>query len=217
MKPYVILLHGLGKTSRSMSFLQQDLSRHFCVINVTYPSYSATIEILAIQTIAKALKSIPNSAPVFFVTHSMGGILLRQYLKHYSIPNLSRVVMLGPPNQGSEVVNYMDLLGMPWITGPAGGQIGIYPDSIPAQLNNAPLDCELGIIAGTRTMNPLLSAFILPGRNDGKVTVESTVLQGMKAHLTLPVTHPFMAFNKQVIFESAHFLLNGHFSELTQK
>ena len=91
-----------------------------------------------------------------FVTHSMGGILVRQYLRQHSVPHLHRVVMLGPPNKGSEVVDVLgNTPGFHFINGDAGLQLGTGQGSVPNTLG--PVDFDLGIIAGTRSINWILS------------------------------------------------------------
>jgi len=119
--------------------------------------------------------------------------------------------MLGPPNQGSEVVDTLhNMPGYELINGPAGHQLGTDIESIPNKLG--PADFELGIIAGTRSINLILST-MLPSTDDGKVTVENTKLEGMKEHIALPVTHPFMMKNQDVIEQVIHFLKSGSFKK----
>ena len=145
-----------------------------------------------------------------FVTHSLGGILVRQYLRDHDIPNLGRVVMLGPPNKGSEVVDRLsDFPGFRFVNGDAGLELGTGETSVPNQLGRA--NFELGVIAGTRSINLFLSSMI-PGPDDGKVSVENTRLEGMRDHLEMEVTHPFMMRNDRVIDQVIHFLGNGQFS-----
>ncbi len=210
-KEFVILLHGLARSSRSMHKLADALNEAgFCVINYNYPSTKHTIEYLADKAIPDALSQCSKGSKIHFVTHSMGGILLRQYLSKHKIDNLGRVVMLGPPNKGSQVVDKLsNMPGFKFFNGPAGMQLGTQRLSLPNRLG--PADFELGIIAGTRSINLLLS-MILPGVNDGKVTVENTKLEGMSAHLVFPVTHPFMMNNKAVISQVIYFLKHGRFN-----
>ena len=181
----------------------------YIVINQGYPSTRYSIPELAAQTLPKALARCPDQGSIHFVTHSMGGILLRQYLRENALPRLGRTVMLGPPNQGSEVV---DRLGswapFRWVNGPAGSQMGTSASSLPIQLGA--VDFPLGIIAGNQTINFLLST-LLPGPNDGKVTVERTKVEGMADHRILPVTHPFMMRNDRVIEQVIHYLQSGQF------
>jgi pimeloyl-ACP methyl ester carboxylesterase len=179
------------------------------VVNHDYPSTRHGIEQLTERALDDALGQLPVEASVHFVTHSMGGILLRHYLAHRSIPHLGRVVMLGPPNQGSQVVDRLSgWPGFRLINGPAGMQLGTTDHGIARRLPAA--DFELGVIAGTRSVNPLLS-MLLPGPNDGKVTVASTRLTGMKDHLEVAATHPMMMNHPQVIRQTLYFLRHGRF------
>ena len=118
--------------------------------------------------------------------------------------------MLGPPNQGSEIV---DALGS-WkvfglLNGPAGRQLGTDADSRPLQLG--PARFEVGIIAGDRSIN-WINSCIIPGPDDGKVSVERTRLAGMKDHLVVHATHPFLMRNREALRQTAHFLRHGSFS-----
>ena len=206
----VILLHGLVRTDSSLKKMALALnSEGYKTINTSYPSTKHTIEELADSTISSALFQCAGSTKVHFVTHSLGGILVRQYLSKNTIEKLGRVVMLGPPNQGSEVVDSLrNAPGFEQMHGPAGLQLGTDAKSVPKVLGAA--NFEVGVIAGTRSVNPVLSR-MLPGQNDGKVTVGNTKLEGMTGHISLPVTHPFMMRNKTVIRQVIHFLKNGQF------
>jgi pimeloyl-ACP methyl ester carboxylesterase len=207
----VILLHGLARSDRSMNKLQQALLRKgYRVHNVSYASTRNNIEKLAEEAIGPALKLCPKAQKLHFVTHSLGGILVRQYLLHHQIDNLGRVVMLGPPNHGTEVVDKLrDFPGFRFINGEAGLELGTGESSVPNKLGAANFD--LGIIAGTRSINLILSRMI-PGTDDGKVSVENTRLEGMHDHLQMKVTHPFMMRNAKVIEQVIHYLESGRFS-----
>ncbi len=212
----VILLHGLCRSPQSMARLEKRLSAEgYAVVNAGYPSRSAPIEQLAPETIDRALASplIAGVTRIHFVTHSMGGLLVRQYLATHSLPQLGRVVMLGPPNQGSEIVDALGGLRLfRWINGPAGGQLGTRSDSLPNRLG--PVDFELGVIAGDRSIN-WINSQIIPGPDDGKVSVERTRVAGMKDHRVMHVTHPFLMRNRRVMDQTLHFLRSGRFQELT--
>lgn len=210
----VVLLHGLARTSRSMNTLAKALRKHrYQVINQGYPSNRHPVETLAMQAIPAALKQCSANSPVHFVTHSMGGILVRHYLSQHKIKMLARVVMLAPPNKGTELVDKLsELLATRQIfrllNGPAGTQLGTHPDSLPNRLGRA--EFESGIIAGSRSISPLLSA-LLPKPHDGKVSVASTKLEGMSDHITLRASHTFMMNNPQVIEQVLQFLQHGAF------
>ncbi|WP_293268551.1 alpha/beta hydrolase [Neptunomonas sp.] len=206
----VILLHGLARTSSSMEALESSLLKEgFTPINNGYPSRKHPIAVLSELAIIPALKQCPKELTVNFVTHSLGGILVRQYLSKHTIDNLGRVVMLGPPNKGSEVVDKLhDTPGFHFINGDAGLQLGTGALSIPNTLGNANFD--VGIVAGTRSINWILSSLI-PGTDDGKVSLANTKLDGMNDHIAMQVTHPFMMKNKKVIAQVINYLKKGSF------
>jgi len=209
----VILLHGMARTDKSMARMATALEQEgFVVLNVDYPSRADTVAPLAAKVIPAALADpkLKDATRIHFVTHSLGGILVRQYLKSNRPERLGRVVMLGPPNQGSEVVDKLgDWRTFTAINGPAGRQLGTGADSVPNQLG--PVDFELGVIAGDRSINWIHSLFMLRGPDDGKVTVTRTKVAGMKDHRVLHSTHPYLMKNPRAIRETIHFLRHGRF------
>ncbi len=208
----VVLMHGLNRTSHSMSKMSRELERDgYTVINCGYPSRKADIQTLTDKLFDDLAPRIRTAGKVHFVTHSMGGILLRTYLRDHTLNNLGRVVMLAPPNSGSPLADRLSLIRLyRWISGPAGRQLSTGSDSWPTRLPSA--DYEVGVIAGDRSVNPILSLMI-PGADDGKVSVASTALPGMKDFLRLHVTHTFLMCNRQVIRQTTHFLEQGCFQK----
>ncbi|MBA3010366.1 MAG: alpha/beta hydrolase [Proteobacteria bacterium] len=208
----VILLHGLARTRNSMGAMEKALSREgYRVVNMEYPSRKFGIEKLANDTISKALIQCQAFFPkrIHFVTHSLGGILVRQYLSINQIENLGRVVMLSPPNKGSQVVDKIGQLpGFYWLNGPAGLQLGT--DGIPSKLGA--VHFELGVITGNKSINFILS-LLIPGEDDGKVSIDNAKVDGMSDFLVLPHSHPFIMKSEDVIHQTKYFLQHGYFEK----
>jgi len=188
----------------------------FTVDNSDYPSRTDRIEPLARGVIERALERMGSDVgPVHFVTHSMGGMLVRAYLQQNRIDCLGRVVMLAPPNQGTEVVDYYNLrapfLGrmLQSVLGPASGQMRTDSNALPARLG--PANFEVGIIAGTVNRNPVFGPVISRMPSDGVVPVERTKLAGMSDFLALPYTHTFIMDKTVVQDQVVHFLQHGRF------
>ena len=183
----------------------------FTTANVDYPSKSGTIEEIAPVAVGLGLHECRETGAtrIHFVTHSLGGILLRYQNKHDPIPDLGRVVMLGPPNNGSEIIDKTrDWPGFEMLTGDAGAELGTDADSMPSRLG--PVDFELGVIAGTGTINVVASA-MLPDPDDGKVSVASTKVDGMDDFLLVDNSHRYITRSDVVIRNTESFLKNGSF------
>ena len=208
----VVLLHGLNRSWRAMRPLAQELQQAgFATANVDYPSQSGSVEEIAPQAVGLGLDECRSTgaARIHFVTHSMGGILLRYENERAPIPDLGRVVMLGPPNQGSELIDKThDWPGFEMLTGDAGAQLGTGYESVPSKLG--PVSFELGVIAGTGTINVFASA-MLPDPNDGKVSVASTRVEGMDDFLVVGNSHRYITRSDVVFRNTIAFLKSGHF------
>lgn len=210
----VILLHGLCRSPESMEDMASALTdAGFITENIGYHSRTRSIQELSDEVIGEALANPEFIAcpKIHFVTHSMGGILVRSYFDRHSFDRLGRVVMLAPPNQGSEVVDRLgDWYLFQKINGPAGSELGTDARSTPNRLG--PVRFECGVIAGDRSINWINSALI-PGQDDGKVAVERSRIEGMKEHLVVHATHPYIMKKNSVIALTLRFLREGTFNE----
>ena len=184
------------------------------VVNVGYPSRSKSIRELSGESILPPVQMCQNSKAekIHFVTHSMGGIMVRDYLSRHTITNLGRIVMLGPPNQGSELVDKLNKLSLfKWVNGPAGQELTTSDHSLPNRLG--PVKFPLGVIAGDRTIN-WINSLMIPGSDDGKVSIKRTRIAGMADHIVVHASHPFIMKNKEAIKYTIAFLKSGSFTDI---
>ncbi|SFR64791.1 Alpha/beta hydrolase family protein [Marinobacter daqiaonensis] len=209
----VVLLHGLIRSDASMEDMARALNdAGFRPCNVDYPSTEHPIGELAMDFVLPAIQdcvSDPEETPIAFVGHSLGAIIVR-YLGAEGAPiRFGRVVMLAPPNKGSVMVDKLkDNELFQWLNGPAGSQLGTGENSLPRSLGATEL--EVGVIAGTGSINPVFSALI-PGEDDGTVAVDNTRLEGMDDFIEVPASHSFMMYDDEVIAQTVHFLKTGAF------
>ncbi len=213
-KSCVVLLHGLARTAKSLDGMAHHLSNAgFHTINVDYPSTQKTISRIAEEHLHPVILQCREKGwnKIHFVTHSMGGIVVRQYARTHPMSSGSRVVMLSPPNKGSEVTDRLkDFFLYKWIMGPAGAELGTDSESTPNRLG--PIDMEVGIITGNKSLNPLFSDMI-QGPDDGKVAIDSAKLSGMADFLVVESSHGFIMNNPEVMRQAAFFLTNGAFDK----
>ena len=212
----VILIHGLGRTYRSMWDMEEKLREAgYHTVNLDYPSRKKTIEEIAGEYIPKAIKEcqIYNAEAIHFVTHSLGGIITRKIIKDNRPAVLGSVVMLSPPNKGSYVADALKgRWYYRWINGPAGQQLTTSSDSLPNRLG--PVDYPVGIITGNDPafFDTWFTTFI-PGVNDGKVAVAQTKLEGMADFMVVSESHTYIMDAVRVQDETIYFLKHGKFKD----
>lgn len=210
----IVILHGIFRTKRSMASMARFLEHNgYAVLNLAYPSTKHPLEELA-DIIHPHIDAFTQSISekLHFVGYSMGGLLIRAYLCKYKPRHLGRVVMLGTPNRGSEVADFMkDKKLYRWLYGAAGQQLVTNQNDFVYSLGQ--VDYELGVIAGNRSIDPV-SSYIIGKPNDGKVSIDSTKIQGMCDHIVVPATHTFFPSNKAAQRQTLTFLQKGCFQQI---
>jgi pimeloyl-ACP methyl ester carboxylesterase len=209
----VVLLHGIARSARSFGKMQGALeAAGFATLNLDYRSRAKSLAALVADIHAPiAAFSAHLDGPISFVAHSMGGLLTRAYLATHLPPRLGRVLLLGPPNNGSEIADRLSRLALyRAFFGPAGQQLTTRPDAATKALLPGP-DYPLGIIAGDRSVYPIASR-LLPSPNDGRVSVASTKLEGMTDHVVIAAAHPFLVRDQRAIAQTIAFLRDGRFT-----
>jgi len=206
----VIYLHGLGRTSRSMRPILDAMPKEgFVHIPFEYPSTRVPIEDSA-GFLHSVIESLTAVSKISFVVHSMGGLVVRQYLKEHKDPRIQRLVMLGTPNSGAEMADMLKRnFVFRTIYGPAGQQLVTDHNGT---IKSLPIpEIEFAVIAGgkgdERGFNPLL-----PGDDDGTVTVASARLPGAADFLLVPKLHSFLMSDETAIAAAKCFVEHGRFS-----
>jgi triacylglycerol lipase len=206
----VVLLHGYARTERAMRPLARRLeAQGYRVASVRYHSFDGAPEALVAELDAALAACCAQAARLHFVAHSLGGLVLRAYLAEHPEPRLGRVVMLGPPNRGSELADLaVRLRPIHRIIGPTALALGTDGASFPNTLG--PPEFECGVVAGNRSLTPI-GWWLIRDDDDGVVGVASTRLDGMADWIVLPTSHHSMLRSRAVAEQTVHFLANGRF------
>ncbi|MBW9271238.1 MAG: alpha/beta hydrolase [Candidatus Thiodiazotropha sp. (ex. Lucinisca nassula)] len=209
-KEVVVLLHGLARSNMAMWRLKQRLEEaDFHVETIGYASLNRTSQQM-IQEISQQINDCCRSINhrVHFVGHSLGGLLIRAYLVENRPDNLGRVVLIGTPNRGSEVADYANGRWWGHLAGPAALSLGTTKQSFPNTLPEP--DYPVGVIAGISSSD---NDELIPGLDDGLVSVESTKLDKMQDFTIVPSGHSMMRYNTEVADQTIHFLRMGQFNK----
>ncbi|MBK1830504.1 alpha/beta hydrolase [Verrucomicrobiaceae bacterium R5-34] len=201
----VILLHGLWRSMWAMDPMADFLHRQgYHTVNIPYPSFRKPLEEI-ISQVHEVIAAQENGRPVHFVTHSLGGIVTRQLLAELPPKQPGRIVMLAPPNQGSEIIDWLDHLPPLKMTlGPAGAKLGRTVLDAPI----LPQEIDSAVIMGQRSTIPLFR-WLLDEDNDGIVSVKSGKIEGLNEFHVLDTDHTFIATEPQVMDMTSCFLKNG--------
>ena len=200
----VVLLHGLGRSWRSMVPLAEAIeSSGLEVATLTYASTRAGFDD-HVRKLTQLLNSLENVSRVSFVTHSFGGLVLRGALA-VDVPwrhriALGRVVQLAPPNRGSSLARRLRRTPVRWFLGPC---LETVASSAPSSLPAPP--CEFAVLAGGMSNGSGWNALI-EGDDDGIVGVAETVMDGASLFLIVRELHTFLMQNEEVIQSTLRFL-----------
>ncbi len=206
-----VLIHGITRSSKCFRAMEPALhAAGFTTLGFDYPSTQVTIPECA-KYLRQFLESLDGVEEIHFVVHSMGGLVVRAALAEHQDPRIRRMVMLGVPNLGARMANLVkNFFAFKMIFGPAGQQLveeaaGLIP-GLPTP------NFEFAVVAGARGtpdgFNPLI-----PGDDDGTVSVAATRLPGAADFLTVPVLHSFLMSNTDVIAACRRFLETGALRE----
>ncbi len=212
----VVLLHGLWRSNLAMRPIEAVLLQNgYTVVNLDYPSTAMTLEDLAVQHLAPAVALCEGnvSGPVHLVSHSMGGIVIRQYLQNRAPQRPGRIVMLSPPNQGSELaVTFRDWPLFDWFAGAAAASLSRDERGVLDDLQPVPM--ETGIIAGD-SHRQWFDFGLVEAPHDGTVTVNSMPLPEMKGFVVVHENHVSIRRSPEVHQHILHFLQHGRFANTT--
>lgn len=203
-----MLLHGLGRGFRAMEPLARHLHQAgFDVLNAPYPSRRKSFPEL-VEALGELAVRHADGKPLAMVTHSMGGILARAIVaRKLSDLTISRLVMLAPPNGGSEIIDW--LKRYPRLLrhfGPAGAALAL--DGVVGGLGDLPAEIETAVIMGSRARIPFFQRLLKPV-NDGIVSAEDGRLAGLREFRVVRADHTFMPMHPQVMRWCADFLIRG--------
>jgi pimeloyl-ACP methyl ester carboxylesterase len=213
--PTVILLHGLGESRGSMRPLADHLRTTVdaTVISFGYASVKADLDDHG-QALGQVVAGLPPATTVSFVGHSLGNLVVRRWMALAAAADLDRVgrmVMLGPPNQGSRLARMAS-----GIWGVAGHLEGSTRELVLDWQRVAPRlavpPCEFGIVAGGRG-DDIGYSRLLAGDDDAIVCVDETRLEGARDFLLLPVRHVAMMKDPAVQRATVSFLERGSFAD----
>lgn len=203
----VVLLHGLGRGFHAMEPLARVLSAEgFSTLNLPYPSLRRSVDEL-VEVVLREIAALPGEGPIHLVTHSLGGILARLLLNDTPPWEVGRLVMLAPPNGGSEIIDWATASPlMRFLIGPAGCDLGC--ERLPARLPPLPQFLEAAIIMGKRSTIPFFRS-LLHAENDGIVSVSLGRIPGVRGFCVVDADHTFIQMHPEAVRRTVAFLKTG--------
>jgi pimeloyl-ACP methyl ester carboxylesterase len=209
--PPVVLLHGLWRGWRAMEPLARALKQEgFSTLSIPYPSARLPVNVL-VRQVRGEVEKMAGGSPVHFITHSLGGIVLRSLLAEGVAWPTGRIVMLAPPNHGSEIVDWAARHALlKRVLGPAGASLG--SEGIPSKLPALPAGTEAAVIMGSRSSIPFFKKLLAP-ENDGIVSVEKGRIEDLRGFRVIPADHTFIQMHPEAIRLSLEFLKTGAFPD----
>lgn len=205
--PPVVLLHGLWRGWRAMQPLARALGNEgFSTLNLPYPSVRLPIARL-VGHIRTEVAKIARDQPVHFITHSLGGILVRSLLTGPVPWETGKIIMLAPPNHGSEIVDWLKKHPpLHQVLGPAGRSLG--SDGVARELAALPPEIQAAVIMGNRDSIPIFTRLLEP-ENDGIVSTGKGRIDGLRGFTVVNADHTFIQSHPEAIRLSLHFLKTG--------
>lgn len=193
-KPLVLLIHGMGRSHYSMNILKKKLVEKG--LHAESLSYSSMIS--SRKSFAQNLSEVINTNPaqkIYIVTHSLGGILLRDYIEKYASKKVCGAITLAAPHQGSVIVDFLAKYRLHYLLGPTGRTLT--GQSLKGDIVNAPFPIQT--VAGTADYVPYLPfGFFLGKNSDGIVKEERTKLKDVRHH-QVNASHTFIMNHEKVM------------------
>jgi len=210
MNEGVVLLHGILRTNRCMSGLASFLEgQGYKTLNLDYPSAKYDISSIAELIHGTIKKFADKHSKIHFIGYSMGGLVIRAYLQKYRLENLGKIVMIATPNKGSEVADFLQNFWLyKKLYGPAGQQLITDQQSFKDILGDIYYD--LGIISGISPYY-FFGNYLIGKKNDGRVSIESSKIEGMKDQVTIKSGHTWIPSYKKTWQQAARFIATGKF------
>lgn len=218
-KDIVVTFHGIYGREKQLRFINESLAKNgYSVVNIQYPTVDDRIEEMVDKYIAPVIenqieklnkinaerkyRNLPE-LKINFVVHSMGSVLLRYYLENNKLKNLGKVVLISPPSHGSHLSDNIIADIFKFYVGPAVAELKTNKKSFVNQLENPIYPCY--VLIGNKSINPI-NSFIIKGKDDGMVPIETARLDGASFKIIKNTTHTTILKSQETVDEILEFL-----------